>query len=217
MEVSPCIGGQHQACIGVAAFMGGQGAKAGSIGYSEDVAPTLKNAASGTNTVPDCVYALQGNGIDRSDTASCNGCGWRENECYTLNTIDRPAVVYDCRGNGDGKTAANLTVDHENRVTDYTNVVCAGNGQMDNITMKPVANTLDNMHDQQIIIRKIERKYIVRRLTPLECCRLQGFPGCWTDGVEGSDSAKYKMWGNGMALPNMLHVMRGIAREKQYG
>lgn len=54
------------------------------------------------------------------------------------------------------------------------------------------------------------RKYIVRRFTPLEYCRLQGFPDWWEDGVEGSDSARYKMWGNGMALPNMLHVMRGI-------
>lgn len=57
------------------------------------------------------------------------------------------------------------------------------------------------------------RKYIVRRLTPLECCRLQGFPDWWEEGVQGSDSARYRMWGNGMALPNMLHVMRGIARE----
>lgn len=39
------------------------------------------------------VYCLQGNGIDRADTASCNGSGWRTNESYTLNTIDRPAVV----------------------------------------------------------------------------------------------------------------------------
>lgn len=64
---------------------------------------------------------------------------------------------------------------------------------------------------------KPPRKYIVRRLTPLECCRLQGFPDWWEDGVEGSDSARYKMWGNGMALPNMLHVMRGIARVEQEG
>ena len=56
------------------------------------------------------------------------------------------------------------------------------------------------------------RKYIIRRLTPLECCRLQGFPDWWTDGVEGSDSAKYKMWGNGIALPCALHVMQGVAR-----
>ena len=33
--------------------------------------------------------ALQGNGIDRADTAGCNGCGWKANVSYTLNTIDR--------------------------------------------------------------------------------------------------------------------------------
>lgn len=38
------------------------------------------------------VYCLQGNGIDRAETAGCNGKGWRENQSYTLNTIDRPAV-----------------------------------------------------------------------------------------------------------------------------
>lgn len=57
------------------------------------------------------------------------------------------------------------------------------------------------------------RKYIVRRLTPLECCRLQGFPGCWEDGAEGSDSARYKMWGNGIALPCAADVLGRIAKE----
>lgn len=52
----------------------------------------------------------------------------------------------------------------------------------------------------------------VRRLTPLECCRLQGFPDWWCDGVEGSDTAQYKMWGNGVALPCVLYIMEGIAR-----
>lgn len=55
------------------------------------------------------------------------------------------------------------------------------------------------------------RKYVLRRLTPLECCRQQGFPDDWTAGVEGSDAAQYKMWGNGMALPCVLYVMQGIA------
>lgn len=54
------------------------------------------------------------------------------------------------------------------------------------------------------------RKYIIRRLTPLECCRLQGFPDWWEEGVEGSDTARYKMWGNGMALPCVLYVIHGI-------
>ena len=68
-----------------AAFMGGQGAKARSIAYCDDgTTPTLKSAPSGGNTVPDVVYALQGNGIDRADTAGCNGKGWREDAMYTL-------------------------------------------------------------------------------------------------------------------------------------
>lgn len=60
---------------------------------------------------------------------------------------------------------------------------------------------------------KQKRKYIVRRLTPTECARLQGFPDWWTDGVEGSDSAKYKMWGNGIALPCAIDVLGRIANE----
>ena len=66
-----------------------------------------------------------------------------------------------------------------------------------------------NGKEREFIVDQ-DRKYCVRRLTPLECCRLQGFPDWWTDGVEGSDSAKYKMWGNGMALPCVLYVMEGI-------
>ena len=58
-----------------------------------------------------------------------------------------------------------------------------------------------------LVVRKVEREHIVRRLTPLECCRLQGFPDWWTDGVEGSDSAKYKMWGNGIAIPCAVDVL----------
>ena len=65
----------------------------------------------------------------------------------------------------------------------------------------------------KIDIRKAPRKYIVRRLTPLECCRLQGFPDWWEDGVEGSDSARYKMWGNGIALPCAVDVLGRIAKE----
>lgn len=87
-----------------------------------------------------------------------------------------------------------------------------GNGQMCNITMAEVSNALDCMHDQQAVLYQgiPPRRYIVRRLTPLECCRLQGFPDWWEDGVEGSDSARYKMWGNGMAYPCVAYVMEGM-------
>lgn len=126
---------------------------------------------------------------------------------------DAAAVVYDCRGNGDGENVPTLTGDHQRRVSDYT-ALCVGNGQMCNITMAEVSNTLDCMHDQQAILMQGQnkRKYIVRRLTPLECCRLQGFPDWWEQGVEGSDSARYKMWGNGIALPCAADVLRRIAK-----
>lgn len=96
-------------------------------------------------------------------------------------------------------------------------------------------------------------EYIIRRLTPLECCRLQGFPDNWAEELgiteptqedidhwrevfrtqmeamgeskkektdnqickwlkdPESDSAKYKMWGNGIALPCAMFVMEGIS------
>ena len=53
--------------------------------------------------------------------------------------------------------------------------------------------------------------YVVRRLTPTECARLQGFPDDWCDGIPHTDAAEYKMWGNGMALPNALYIMEGLA------
>lgn len=56
-------------------------------------------------------------------------------------------------------------------------------------------------------------KYIVRRLTPTECGRLQGFPDGWCDGANGSDSAIYKMWGNGIALPCAADVIGRLAEE----
>ena len=94
-------------------------------------------------------------------------------------------TVYDARGNGSGSITPTLTGDHNNRVTDYT----------------------------AICIRKdTERKYIVRRLTPIECARLQGFPDNWCDGADGSDTAQYLLWGNGVALPCVSDVLGKIAK-----
>ena len=61
------------------------------------------------------------------------------------------------------------------------------------------------------LVIETEPYYIVRRLTPTECARLQGMPDWWCADVPHADSAEYKMWGNGMALPNVLYVIEGIA------
>ena len=76
---------------------------------------------------------------------------------------------------------------------------------------------LRNGAEREYIVERAmpPRKYIVRRLTPLECCRLQGFPDWWEDGADGSDSARYKMWGNGIALPCAVDVLRRIAKAEE--
>lgn len=47
----------------------------------------------GTSSAEGLAFCIQGNAIDRADTAGCNGRGWREDKSYTLNTVDRPAVM----------------------------------------------------------------------------------------------------------------------------
>lgn len=138
------------------------------------------------------VFCIAGNVIDRSDTSGANGIGVKENVSYTLNTADRPAVVYDARGNGDGKTVPTMTGDHNGHISDYSTV----------------------------IVEKVVR-WIVRRLTPTECERLQGYPDDWTALGEWADSKgklhrdadtpRYKALGNSIALPQWYYVLGGIS------
>jgi len=58
----------------------------------------------------------------------------------------------------------------------------------------------------------MEDEYIVRRLTPTECARLQGFPDDWCADVPHSDSAEYKLWGNGIALNTLIEPLKNIKR-----
>lgn len=62
-----------------------------------------------------------------------------------------------------------------------------------------------------------KKKYVLRRLTPTECARLQGFPDWWCDGANGSDSAQYKLWGNGVALPCVAMILENIAMDAMKG
>ena len=57
-----------------------------------------------------------------------------------------------------------------------------------------------------------QRKYVLRRLTPIECARLQGFPDWWCDGAEGSDSSQYRLWGNGIGLPCASDILGRCAK-----
>ncbi len=126
------------------------------------------------------------------------------------------AVVqtFDARGNGDGKTVCTITGDHENRVTDYTaltvGALCASD-----------TKGVGNQYVEQG--KCVTTNQTVRRLTPLECERLQGFPdnwtniGEWTDSKgkkhECSDSARYKALGNSIALPFWRFLCKRISAQ----
>lgn len=181
------------------------------------------------------VYCLAGNIIDRSETAGANGSGVKENQSYTLNTVDRPAVAYkvfDARGNGDGKTVPTITGDHESRVTDYTAIITERQTFSEQSyscykksdkcsTMKAKAGNVGNGSECLIAEKAIH--WIVRRLTPTECERLQGYPDGWTDIGEwtdtkgkkhkAADSPRYKALGNSIALPQWFWIAQKM---KQY-
>lgn len=70
-----------------------------------------------------------------------------------------------------------------------------------------------NGTERELIAECKKRRWVVRRLTPKECGRLQGMPDWWCDGVKHKDAPEYKMWGNGMALSDLMYVMEGMAIE----
>lgn len=180
------------------------------------------NDQGGAADTPLCVFDITGTNSNSMKSPTPDSC-FRQRD--VARTLDSFVASPECNQGGnvvvetvgalcarDYKGVSSQNVSEGKCIVQKA--VCIGNGQLNQISMAEQSNCLDCMHDKQAILTngKPPRKYIVRRLTPLECCRLQGFPDWWEDGVEGSDSARYKMWGNGMALPNMLHVMRGIAR-----
>ena len=206
--------------------------------YEAETARTLD--ANGGN--PSCnqggmaVVAIQGSMIGRKDENGPQGSGINEDVSFTLNATDHHAVAHP--------------------------VYCTSKNSHHTIAEKELANTLvaTDYKDPPCVAKEqtVEPHYIVRRLTPTECARLQGFPDWWCAdlGIENpadedlefwrevfethrkimgtsskpktdkqiikwlknphSDSAEYKMWGNGVALPNVYFVLSGIVYYAQF-
>ena len=145
-------------------------------------------------------------------------------------------VIYDARGNGDGRTCPTITGDHENRITDYTAIAIERKTfneqsfshykESDKCsTLKAKAGNIGN--GSECLIAEKTIRWIVRRLTPVECERLQGFPSGWTDIGDWTDSKgkkhkyadspRYKALGNSIALPQwfwLMQRMRPYLKEK---
>lgn len=149
--------------------------------------------------------------------ASAGGIGYQEETAPTVDT-GKPMAVYDARGNGDGKTACTLTGDHQSRVTDYTAIVMRQHNfgeYREGVGTLTAHNGTRHASETLVVDRN------VRRLTPLECERLQGYPdgwtdiGPWTDSAgklhrESSDSARYTALGNSIALPPWKWVLKRL-------
>jgi len=181
----------------------------------------------GSNHGGIAVVSIQGSIIGRKEENGPQGGGIGEDVSFTLNTVDRHAVacpdVTYCASKNSYFTRAAEEKAGSLVATDYKD--------------PPLVNV----------------NYAVRRLTPTECARLQGFPDWWCSNLETpeptdeeirfwmdvfethrkvmgtakkartrnqivkwlknphTDSAEYKMWGNGVALPCVFFVLAGIA------
>ena len=219
----------------VAGFSGGQGSKAGGIGYSEETAPTIKASPSGSNQAPDiiCVHGSQdpicntdhANAVNRNrglENVICRATQQGNSECCknlapTLTAAagksgnNQPIVLcFSANDNGRDicrnisptiRKGGTTTADGGNGVGAQVEIAYPQNcsGVMGVCTDEPSETT-------------------VRRLTPLECERLMGFPDnytriSWNGKPETScpDAPRYKACGNSMCV----NVMRWIGIQIQ--
>jgi DNA (cytosine-5)-methyltransferase 1 len=155
------------------------------IQINPEIAVTLKASSGGCGAKTGLyflpTYCVVGNTIDRSAKSGGNGSGVSEEICYTLNTTDRHAVTVPFIRNAFG----------DYKQGEVGRTICV----KDDITSGDL----------------IASHYSVRRLTPLECERLQGYPDRWTeighDGKRISDNQRYKALGNSLAIPCAVFVL----------
>lgn len=192
---------------------------AGSIGADVEIAPTMR-AGDNLASIPSACYCLQGNMIGRGDKNGPQGDGINDDIAYTLNTTDRHAVacpsqvicMADANANAaiDNDLTGTLKVGGEPPIVSFpwnAGGNAAGSAIEDG-TSPTIRSTRSG--EPAVAIKDDECAFIVRKLMPIECERLQGFPDGWTDiefkGKPASDAVRYKALGNSMAVP----VMRWI-------
>lgn len=214
------------------------------------------------------VVAVQGSMIGREDKNGPQGSGVNEEVSFTLNATDKHAVAYPtyCTSKNSHFTRAEEELANTLVATDYKdppiiNDIKTASGKGVFGTLSASMGSKQWLGNQEAFsgdYHIMEPEYIVRRLTPTECARLQGFPDWWCSGLETaeptakdiafwqevfkthrkvigtstkpksekqiikwlknphSDSAEYKMWGNGVALPNVYFVLSGIVYYSQF-
>lgn len=146
---------------------------------------------TGGNNVPlveqEPVICITGNAIDRQPQNGGNGIGYQQDIAYTLTATDHHAV-YSRQRVDDFRENAVVSTQSARQCKDAVDLICQKT----------------DVH-----------AHLIRRLTPLECERLQGFPDGWTDIPGASDSARYKALGNSVAIPCVDFVMQCLVQAVQ--
>ena len=184
------------------------------------VAPTISAAygmgGNNTSLVEQNAGAIciAGNIVDRQPENGGNGLGCQDELAYTLTATDRHCIYARQRVDvfKDGEVVSTQSArqhkDATDLVVDVAGLDCrnaAENGDLCGTLQKGTSgSSLNSIHP-------IRNGLLIRRLTPLECERLQGFPDGWTDIPGASDSARYKALGNSVAIPCVEFIMGRIA------
>lgn len=235
--------GQNQEAVLCAGFKLGNSEQARSIGYAEEQAPTLNAECGGNKPAVMCLNDQGGNVMGVShDVAGTLRAQEHGHQPSILDMSHACDVIRDC-----GEVAPSLQARMGTGGNQIPLTYGIGNGQVNEaaVMAEEVSQTLNTMHDAQAVMcgvycpekahalkakancdfREDSETYpvqnrVVRRLTPLECERLQGFPDHWTDLGEwtdskgkrhkDADSPRYKALGNSVALPPWKWLLKRL-------
>ena len=242
LTASAGMSGNNQPVV-CAGFKLGNSEQARSIGYAEEQAPTLNAECGGNKPAVMCLNDQGGNVMGVShDVSGTLRAQERGHQPSILDMSHACDVIRDC-----GEVCPSLQARMGTGGNQIPLTYGIGNGQVNEaaVMAEEVSQTLNTMHDDQAVMcgvycpekahalkakancdfREDSETYpvqnmVVRRLTPLECERLQGFPDHWTDLGEwtdskgkrhkDADSPRYKALGNAIALPPWKWLLKRL-------
>ena len=179
------------------------------------VSPTLPaRAGTGGNNLPlvselPKTLCILGNAVDCAPENGGHGLGVQEDLAYTLTSEHRHAVFTRQRTDRfrEGDVAS---TESARQYKDAAGLICTIPYQdtVGALTSSDHKGPNSQYVGQDKLV--VGGPLLIRRLTPLECERLQGFPDGWTDIPGASDSARYRALGNSVAIPCVEFIMRGF-------